>query len=99
VWPAPAIHNPLRGGDYRMPTGIAVDQTGRTLIADSGNHRIVIRNADARTWDFWGGPAGTAPGEFVMPMSVTVGLDGDVAVADTGNDRIQVATLRPATSA
>ena len=99
VWPAPAIHNPLRGGDYRMPTGIAVDQTGRTLIADSGNHRIVVRNADARTWDFWGGPSGTAPGEFVMPMSVTVGADGDVAVADTGNDRIQVATLRPATSA
>ena len=53
----------------------------------------------SRTWDFWGGPAGTATGEFVMPMAVTVGSDGDVAVADTGNDRIQVATLRPATSA
>ena len=99
VWPAPPMQDPFQVGDYRMPSGIAVDKTGRTFIADSGNHRIVVRNSDASAWDFWGGLAGTSPGEFVMPLSVTVGSDGEVAVADTGNDRIQVATLRSAYSA
>ncbi len=99
VWPVPVLDDPLRIGNYRMPAGIAVDPMGRTLIADSGNHRIVIRNADARTWGSWGGRAGTAPGEFVMPMAISVGPRGRVQVADTGNDRIQIATLRPSTSA
>lgn len=99
VWPVPVLDDPLRIGNYRMPAGIAVDQTGRTLIADSGNHRIVVRNADARTWESWGGRAGTASGEFVMPMAISIGPGGRVEVADTGNDRIQIATLRPSTSA
>ncbi len=105
VWPVPVLDDPLRIGNYRMPAGIAVDPMGRTLIADSGNHRIVIRNANAnananaRTWESWGGRAGTAPGEFVMPMAISVGPGGRVEVADTGNDRIQIATLRPSTSA
>lgn len=82
-----------------MPAGIAVDPMGRTLIADSGNHRIVVRGAGSRTWESWGGRAGTAPGEFVVPMAISVGIGARVKVADTGNERIQVGTLRPATSA
>lgn len=99
IWPSPALDDPMRIGNYRMPSGIAVDQRGRTLIADSGNHRIVVRDERVGTWEAWGGRAGTAPGQFVMPMGISIGPGGQVVVADTGNDRLQVATLRPSTSA
>ncbi len=99
IWPSPALDDPMRIGNYRMPSGIAVDQRGRTLIADSGNHRIVVRDERVGTWEAWGGRAGTAPGQFVMPMAISIGPGGQLVVADTGNDRLQVATLRPSTSA
>jgi sugar lactone lactonase YvrE/murein DD-endopeptidase MepM/ murein hydrolase activator NlpD len=102
------------GGSARFnaPIGIALDRTGRLLVADSCNDRIrrIEPGGTVRTLAGDGvpglldGPAASA--RFDTPTGVLVSADGRVTVADTGNDAIrrissegQVTTVRAVDSA
>lgn len=78
-------------GQLFNPRNVAVDENGRIYVADSGNHRIQVFDADGNPITSWG-EFGAAPGQFNEPWGIEV--DGEyVYVADTWNYRIQKFTL------
>jgi DNA-binding beta-propeller fold protein YncE len=70
------------------PRGIAVDSKGHVYVADTGNKRIVIFDADGKYISEFG-TAGLDPGQFDEPVGVAIGADGTVYVTDTWNQRVQ----------
>ncbi len=71
------------------PRGIAVDSQGHILVADTGNKRIVVYDADGNfIFQFDGGGAGA--GQFDEPVGLAIDASGNLYVADTWNQRIQV---------
>ncbi|KQO17770.1 hypothetical protein ASF12_03655 [Paenibacillus sp. Leaf72] len=79
-------------GEFKNPSGVAVDGSGNVYVADMGNHRIQKLDAATNTWSAWskaGGSSGSGIGEFKSPRGVDVDLNGNVYVADTDNHRIQ----------
>jgi DNA-binding beta-propeller fold protein YncE len=68
---------------------VAVDEQGRVYVADYGNHRVCVFDAEGRFIDGWGREGG-GPGEFRLPSGVAVDGRGRVYVADGGNHRVQV---------
>ncbi len=73
------------------PKDLALSPDGRVFVADTGNSRIKIFDADGKPLGFFGSK-GSRPGQLSYPESVAVGADGRVYVADTGNHRVQVFT-------
>jgi predicted membrane-bound mannosyltransferase len=74
-------------GALSAPRNLAVAENGRIFVADSGNHRIQVFDADGTFLTSWGENGG-APGQFNEPWGIAV--DGEfVYVADTWNHRIQ----------
>lgn len=71
------------------PRGIAVDTEGRVYVADTGNKRIQVFDAEGTFIDMFGG-AGNEPGQMREPTGVAVAPDGSIYVADTWNRRVQV---------
>jgi predicted membrane-bound mannosyltransferase/DNA-binding beta-propeller fold protein YncE len=71
------------------PRGVAVDNEGRIYVADTGNKRIVVYDADGNYLAQFGG-AGMQPGQLDEPVGIAVDEQGFVYVADTWNRRIQV---------
>ena len=71
------------------PRGIAVDSAGNVYIADTGNKRIVVTDAQGKYRYQWG-YAGSDLGAFNEPTGVAVDGQGNVYVADTWNGRVQV---------
>lgn len=78
------------------PTGIAVDQSGALLIADSHNHRIrrvsqgvitTVVGTGRAGYSGDGGP-GTAA-QLALPSGVAVDASGNLYIADTNNNRIR----------
>ncbi|MGD8585611.1 MAG: TIGR03663 family protein [Chloroflexota bacterium] len=78
-------------GQFMLPRNVAVGPDGLLYIADSGNHRIQVFDADGRYVRSWG-EFGTGPGQFNEPWSLAVD-DHQVVVADTWNHRLQKFTL------
>ncbi|MHB0858441.1 MAG: flippase activity-associated protein Agl23 [Anaerolineae bacterium] len=76
-------------GQFTRPKGIAHDEAGNVYVADSGNHRIQVFDADGQPLRQWGSQ-GAEPGQLQEPWGVAVAPNGDVYVADTWNHRIQV---------
>jgi tripartite motif-containing protein 71 len=80
-------------GQLNSPRGIAVDAQGRVYVADLGNDRVAVFNADGSPAFNFGKKGETAPkskpGEFNEPSGVAVAPDGTVYVADAWNGRIQ----------
>jgi DNA-binding beta-propeller fold protein YncE len=68
-----------------------VDPDGRVYVADTGNKRIVIFDADGNYLSEFG-TTGFDPGQFDEPVGVAVDDDGTVYVTDTWNQRIQTFT-------
>ena len=82
-WRMPAFEN-------GKPTGIAVDDQGRVLVADTHEHRIAVFSPEGELLESHGG-LGTAPGEFIYPTDVARGPRGTWFVSEYGgNDRVQI---------
>lgn len=76
-------------GEFKSPTGIALDKDGNMYVADTDNHSIQKFDKDGKFIARWGGEPGTEEGSFYYPRGLATGQDGEVYVADSGNNRIQ----------
>lgn len=79
------------------PSGIAIDQAGDLIVADSGSNTIKRVTKEGQVAavagiegqrGFRDGPAGEAL--FNGPVGVAISTDGKIFVSDTYNDRIRV---------
>lgn len=75
-------------GPLSSPRGIAVDGQGNIFVADLGNHRIVVFDAQGKVTATWG-KKGNAAGEFNEPSGVAIAPSGELLVADSWNGRIE----------
>lgn len=86
---------------FSRPRGIAVDGSGRVLVADTGNHVLRQIDPDGRVSTLAGsaGSPGAVDGQgaaarFNEPMGVAVAADGTALVADAKNHSIRRVTLQ-----
>ena len=81
---------------FNGPIGVAVDGTGRVLVADTYNDRIRAIAPDGSVTTIAGeGYPGFADGgldvaRFHTPSGVAVDADGRILVADTGNGLVRI---------
>ncbi|MCA9927301.1 MAG: hypothetical protein KC419_02440, partial [Anaerolineales bacterium] len=93
LFPSPAlVINELgipgaNDGELSAPRNVAVAEDGRIFVADSGNHRIQVFDADGTFITAWGS-FGAEPGQFNEPWDLAVD-NQFVYIADTWNHRIQ----------
>ncbi|MBT8215353.1 MAG: tandem-95 repeat protein, partial [Acidimicrobiia bacterium] len=80
--------NGTGSGQFDFPRGIAVDPSGRVLVADSFNDRVQIFDADWVYLDSFG-VSGAGPGQFTDTYGLAFGPSGDLYVGDIGNTRMQ----------
>jgi tripartite motif-containing protein 71 len=78
--------------DFKYPSWLDVDSTGRVAIADGHDNKVVVFDSKG-TKLFQFGTAGTAPGQFKAPRGVGFDANNNLYVADTTNSRIQVFAL------
>jgi RHS repeat-associated protein len=70
-------------GQFKEPSGIAVNASGDTYVLDTGNNRIQEFNPEGKYLRSLGG------GELERAKGIAVDSKGDVWVADTGGNRIE----------
>src|SRR5438477_440189 len=75
-------------GQFRHPSGVAVDGQGNIYVVEQENHRVQKLSAAGEPLAQWG-RQGRGPGEFDGPSAVAVDEQGNLYVADAGNDRVQ----------
>ena len=74
---------------FNGPYGVAVDQSGRIYVADTGNYRIsVFDGTGEHQLSF--GSYGSADGQFDHLLGMAVDQSGRIYVADIENNRISV---------
>ena len=76
-------------GEFRSPTGIALDSDGNVYVADTDNHAIQRFDKDGKFSARWGGEADSEEGTFYYPRGLATSPEGHVYVADSGNNRVQ----------
>ncbi len=76
-------------GEFRSPTGIALDSDGNIYVADTDNHAIQQFDKDGKFSARWGGEADSEEGTFYYPRGLATSPEGHVYVADSGNNRVQ----------
>ena len=81
-------------GEFRHPTGIAIDIKGRLVIADRDNHRVqVIKQPTGEFVSKFDPKTATLNGECGDIHGVAVLSNGNIAAADLKNNRIIVFSL------
>jgi DNA-binding beta-propeller fold protein YncE/tetratricopeptide (TPR) repeat protein len=75
-------------GQFKYPSGIALDEQGKVYVVDGGNGRIQIFDQAGKFVRMFGSK-GSGPKQFSDPSGIVV-AKGMVYVADTGNSRVQV---------
>ena len=73
------------GGTLDTPEGVAVDQTGRVIVADSNDDQMVVMTPT-------GAVESTTSG-LHHPQAVEVGPDGRIYLADTYADVVRIYTI------
>jgi len=72
---------PVQG--LKCPRGVALDQAGDVLVADSNDSRVIVFPAS-------GGPEFTVGSGLNGPNGVTVDRSGNIYIADSRNNRVVV---------
>ena len=77
---------PYAGLSLSGPTGVALAMDGARLVADTGNHRVVVLEPDGRLRTVIGGRCelareGSCDGRFLEPWGVASGLEVASSVA------------------
>jgi DNA-binding beta-propeller fold protein YncE len=75
-------------GQFDFPRGLAVDNAGNILVADTSNGRIQKFSPAGIFVSVIGGQ-GQGPGQFREPCGMAVDSSGNIYVADVANGRIQ----------
>ena len=75
-------------GQFDSPAGIAVDQTGNVLVADTNNSRIE-KFSPTGTFLTILGTKGSGQGQFRAPNGIAVDSADNIYVADAVNHRVQ----------
>jgi len=75
-------------GQFDSPSGIAVDETGNVLVADTNNGRIE-KFSSTGTFLTILGTKGSGQGQFRAPNGIAVDSTGNIYVADAVNHRVQ----------
>jgi len=75
-------------GQFRGPSGVALDAAGEVYVTDSFNSRVQVFTHDGVYLSQFGN-AGPGAGQFNEPYGIAVDPDGFVYVVDRGNRRIQ----------
>jgi DNA-binding beta-propeller fold protein YncE len=90
MWGTP-LYDPTTNGPFGIwgPRGIAVDAQGRVFVADTGNKRILVYDADGN-FILQIGSQGLSFGQFEEPVGLAFDPRGYLYVADTWNQRVQV---------
>ena len=73
------------GGSLNEPEGVAVDATGRVVVADSADDEMVVMAPD--------GSVEATVGGLHHPSAVEVGQDGTIYLADTYADVVRTYTM------
>jgi DNA-binding beta-propeller fold protein YncE len=76
-------------GELYGPRGVAAGPDGRVWVADTGNHRLAVYDAQLGNRQLIG-KRGAGPLEFSSPVGIAISASGTVYVADAANHRIQV---------
>ncbi len=75
-------------GQFKSPTGIAIDFEAHVWVADTENNRVQeFTSTGAFIRKF--GSEGTGNGQFKSPSGIVTDSEGNAWVTDTGNDRLQ----------
>jgi sugar lactone lactonase YvrE len=83
-------------GDFNGPIGLALDNDGRLIVADTYNDRICVIDPAGRVSTLAGGvepgfaDGAAADARFDTPSGVAVDASGRIYVADTGNGLVRV---------
>ena len=90
MWGTP-LYDPSSTGPFGIwgPRGIAVDAQGRVFVADTGNKRVLVFDADGN-FLLQIGREGVSIGQFEEPVGLAFDPRGTLYVADTWNQRVQV---------
>jgi DNA-binding beta-propeller fold protein YncE len=75
-------------GQFNWPRGVAIDDRGNVLVADTNNGRIERFSADGSFIGSFGN-IGEGDGEFKEPVAVVVDRRGNIYIADFINRRLQ----------
>jgi sugar lactone lactonase YvrE len=75
-------------GEFIIPSQIATDLSGKVYVADSGNARVQVFDANGVFIRKFGS-FGSGNGQLISPIGVAVDLLGNIFVSDYGNSRIQ----------
>jgi streptogramin lyase len=75
-------------GQFKYPTGVAIDGSGNVYVAEYTNNRIQKFDSSGTYLTKWGS-YGTDDGQFQLPLGVAVDGTGGVYVADNFSNRIQ----------
>jgi YVTN family beta-propeller protein len=79
-------------GQFSLPSAVIYDAAGHTVVADTGNDRVVVFAPD-------GSVAGTtAAGQLADPLALSPGPGGAILIADAGNGRIASLSTQGAVS-
>lgn len=77
------------GGEFKSPTGIALDRDGTIYIADTDTHSIQKFDKSGKFLARWGDEPGEGEGQFYYPRGLACDSQGNLIVIDANNHRIQ----------
>jgi DNA-binding beta-propeller fold protein YncE len=86
-------HTLTSPGNFSLPTGVAVDQSGSVYVTDTLNDRVEIFDADGNFVSQFGS-AGDGPRYFARPKGIAIDRDGHIWVTDEVQSRVQVFTTK-----